>query len=347
MEKTLGKEYFHEFLEYLKQNYRIAGPTRKGGATAYTYLTFDYVEKTEDLELDYQTSMVPPKRLFAPDNEALFGFKKVGSDVILEDLGEKGEKKCILLGIHPCDIVAISRLDKVFAEVYRDPYYWNRRENTIIIGQTCDRAGDYCFCNITGSGPDIEGGYDLLMTDIGDSYFFRTGSQSGEKLIQRDYFKAPTPEDKRGREERLENIRQGLKDDFNIEGIVEVMKEKYNDKLWDEYGERCVTCGVCNMVCPTCHCFAILDRANVDQTEGKRIRVWDSCHFERFAKMASGLDLREEKGSRFKHRLYDKFYYPPVRYGDIFCVGCGRCIEFCQSRIDIRDALKKLQKGLK
>lgn len=343
MEKILEKGDFQRFFEDLKEDYEIVVPTRKGGITAYSYLTFDYAERMEDLELDYQTSMVPPKKLFVSDNEAFFGFKKLNSDVILEDLGEKWEKKRALLGIHPCDIVAISRLDKVFAEVYRDPYYWGRRENTIIIGLTCNKVGDYCFCNITGSGPDIEVGYDLLLTDIGDSYFFRTGSESGEKLIQRDYFKDATPEDKRRRKERLENVGKGLKDDFKIEGIAEVMEEKYNDKLWEKYWERCVTCGVCNIVCPTCHCFAILDRANADQTEGKRVRVWDSCHFERFARMASGLDLREEKSSRFKHRLYDKFYYTPIRYGVIFCVGCGRCIEFCQTRIDVRDTLKKLQ----
>ncbi|MBI4286554.1 MAG: 4Fe-4S dicluster domain-containing protein [Chloroflexi bacterium] len=97
------------------------------------------------------------------------------------------------------------------------------------------------------------------------------------------------------------------------------------------------------MVCPTCHCFAVLDKTNVDLTEGRRVRVWDSCHFERFARMAGGLDPREKKSSRFKHRLYDKFYYTAIRYAEMFCVGCGRCIRFCPSGIDLRDALHGLQ----
>ena len=345
MEKILQKGDFPKFFADLKNDYKIVGPTRKGSATIYAYLAIDYIDRVEDLELDYQSTMLSSKRLFSPDNEALFGFKKAGEDVFLEDLGERWEKKRALLGIHPCEIVAISRLDKVFGEVYKDPYYWNRRENTLIIGLTCNRPGDYCFCNVTSSGPDIEDGYDLLMTDIGDSYFFKTGSEMGEKLIQRAYFRGATAEDKQRREECLEKVRKGLKDSFKIEGIAKVMEEKYNDKLWDEYWKRCVTCGVCNIVCPTCHCFAIIDKMNVDQTEGKRVRIWDSCHFEHFAKMAGGLDPREEKSSRFKHRLYDKFYYPPIRYGVIFCVGCGRCIDFCQSRIDVRDALKRLQEG--
>ena len=103
-----------------------------------------------------------------------------------------------------------------------------------------------------------------------------------------------------------------------------------------------MTCGACNMVCPTCHCFTILDKANVGKTEGKRVRIWDSCHYEKFAKMAGGFDIRPEKVSRLKHRLYDKFYYPFITYGEGFCVGCGRCIRHCQSEIDIREALREV-----
>jgi ferredoxin len=345
MEKVLRKGDFTGFFKELKKDYKIMGAMKKGSTSAYAYLSFGYAEKPEDIVYDYHTTVLAPKKLFLPDGEALFGFKKEGERILIDDLAGKWEEKRALLGVHPCDITALSRLDKVFNEVYRDPYYRDRRRNTVIIGLTCNEAASSCFCNIVGSGPDLNDGYDLLMTDIGDSYFFKVRSEAGEKLVQKDYFRDATPEDRQKREAAIKGLEKQFKESFKIDGITQKMRGKYSDELWNEYSNRCVTCGICNMVCPTCHCFAVFDRANMDMTEGKRVRVWDSCHFERFARMAGGLDPREEKSSRFKHRLYDKFYYPRIRYGETFCVGCGRCIKFCQSEIDLRDALVKLQEG--
>jgi len=349
MKRILDKRKFEDFFEFLRAHYDAIGPTRMGTATTYAHVAFNYVRKIDQLELKYQTTIIPPKRLFLPDNEALFSFKKRDGEMVLEDLSRKWDRKNVLLGIHPCDVVALSRLDKVFGEVYRDPYYWNRRENTIIVALTCDEPGEHCFCNVVGAGPDLEKGYDLLMTDLGDRYLVEAGSELGASLLKIDVFRNATPEDERDREEHLRRVRERLerneKNRFKVEGLAEVLREKYNDVLWDEYWRRCATCGSCTMVCPTCHCFAIIDRAGVNQVEGKRSRVWDSCLFERFAQIAGGLNFREERGSRFKHRIYDKFLYPVIMYGAPFCVGCGRCIKFCWCGIDIRDALRRLMEG--
>ncbi|MEW6142202.1 MAG: 4Fe-4S dicluster domain-containing protein [Chloroflexota bacterium] len=345
MEKVLEKSSLPAFFDDLQKKARVVGAVRKGGITAHAYLSFGFAEKLEDIVLDYKTTTVAPKKLFIPDSEALFSFKRKDGDIILGNLASKPDEKRVLLGIHPCDITALSRLDKVFDEVYRDPYYKNKRENTIVVGLTCSEPAHLCFCKSVGSGPDLNKGFDLLMTDIGRSYFVKVGSKSGEKLTKKTYFREATQADKSKRIAVIERLEQQLRSSFSIDGLIETMRRRYNDKAWDSYSNRCVTCGICNMVCPTCHCFAVLDKTNADQTEGKRVRVWDSCHFERFSRMAGGLDLRESKASRFKHRLYDKFDYTPARYGDVFCVGCGRCIKFCQSEIDLRDALRTLQEG--
>lgn len=342
MERVLPKTELKTFVDDLLGHYKVIGPLRKESATANAYLTFGYAARYEDLTLDYHTSAVAPKRLLMPDREVLFGFRQEQDDVILENPRETWDEKRVIVGLHSCDIAALRRLDKVFSELYRDPYYWARRDNTIVVGITCNHPADTCFCNIVGTGPDAEAGYDLLLTDLGNRYFVTTGSEVGESLARADYFLDATPEDVSSREATLERALAGFKDHFAIDGLMEAMAEKYNDELWDEFWKRCVTCGTCNIVCPTCHCFAVLDKTNSDRTEGKRVRVWDSCHFERFARMAGGVDFRAERSSRFKHRLYDKFYYNPIRYGSAFCVGCGRCVKFCQSEIDLRDALRKL-----
>lgn len=345
MERVLEKKDLQKFLDSLKKTYKVIGPTKKGGATAtYAHATFGFIDKIEDLEIDYKSTMLSPKIIFFPDNQPLFGYKKKEDGVNLKDLREVWNEQRVLLGLHPCDIAALSCLDKVFGEKgFEDESYNNKRSKSIIIGVTCAEPQKSCFCNVLGTGPDAETGYDLLMTDLGDGYFFRAETAIGREIISADYFKDATDQDRVRREREIERVSKELPDDLEGSGISEVMAEKYNDELWDEFSDECLTCGACNMVCPTCHCFTIKDKTTSDRSEGTRLLVWDSCHFERFAKMAGDLTVREEKSSRFKHRLYDKFYYDKERSGTVFCVGCGRCIEFCPSHIDIRAALRKLQ----
>jgi sulfhydrogenase subunit beta (sulfur reductase) len=344
MQKKLKKSDFKKFFEDLKKEYKIFAPTKKGTITAYNFGTFDYIEDVKWLNLD-RNPISSPKKLFMPDGEALFKFEKMGNSVILKDTEHGWKEKRVLLGVRPCDIAAMAKFDKVFNEAYDDPYYRERRKNTLIIGMTCNETtDDSCFCTVTESGPDSDSGYDLLMTDIGSNYFFRSGSKEGERLLEKSYFKDASPKDIQARTRKLAEIKKDLerKNKLDLKDIKEAMAKAYDSKLWDPYGKRCVTCGACNMVCPTCHCFTILDKANVGQTEGKRVRIWDSCHYDKFAKMAGGFDIRPEKVSRLKHRLYDKFYYPFITYGEGFCVGCGRCIRHCQSEIDIRGALREV-----
>lgn len=347
MERVLEKKDLQKFLNDLKKKYEVIGPTKKGGGTSsYSHATFSHIDKIEDLEIDYKSSMLSPKIVFFPDNQPLYNYQKTGDGVKLRDVREVWDKGRALFGLHPCDIAAISCMDKVFMEEgLEDQSYQDKRSKSIIIGLTCADTQKFCFCNVVGTGPDTEKGYDLLMTGLGDRYFFKAETESGKKLISADYFGDVTDEDREQREEELERIRKDLPDELDIQKISEVMQEKYGDELWDEFSDMCLTCGACNMVCPTCHCFMIKDKTNWDRSEGTRVLVWDSCHFERFAKMAGDLNIREEKSSRFKHRLYDKFHYDKKRSGTVFCVGCGRCIEFCPSHIDIRSALKKLQEA--
>lgn len=345
MEKVLSKADFYKlFFGGLRTKYEVIGPTNKGGATStYSFTTFDYVDRAIDLEMDYKSNMLSPKRIYFPDNQLLYKYKKDGQDVKLKDLREVWEKEKVIFGLHPCDIAAISRLDRVLMEnSFVDQHYQDKRRKSIIIGLTCNEAQRRCFCNSLGSGPDIENGYDLLLTDIGDSYFFRAGTDLGKELISADYFRDATGQDRELREAKLKKVEKGLLDKIDVVEIVSVMADKYNDELWNDFSMKCFTCGACNMICPTCHCFTVNDKTSVDGSQGTRVIVWDPCHFARFAQMAGNFNLREEKSSRFKHRIYDKFHYSAKRYGTVSCVGCGRCMEFCPSHIDIRDALRRL-----
>ena len=152
-----------------------------------------------------------PKKLFMPDGEALFKFEKMGNEVILKDGEPEWKEKRVLLGVRPCDLAAMAKFDKVFNEAYEDPFYQERRKNTLIIGMTCNEmTDDSCFCTLTESGPDSDSGYDLLMTDIGDSYFFKSGSPEGERLLEKSYFKKVSPKDVEARGQKIEEVKKEL-----------------------------------------------------------------------------------------------------------------------------------------
>ncbi len=131
---------------------------------------------------------------------------------------------------------------------------------------------------------------------------------------------------------------QGLPDLTRINGKL---KEVFQADLWREYGRQCLSRGKCNFVCPTCRCFDVYDVSSFDGKVGKRIRVWDSCHFLSFTRVANGEVFRKERPSRLKQRIYHKYCYSIDEIGNVSCVGCGRCIEVCPASIDIREAVSR------
>ena len=239
-------------------------------------------------------------------------------------------------------------LDKVFIGEFRDPYYEARRRNTIIIGLTCDKPEEYCFCAYTGSGPSLQDGFDLLLTNLGDRYLVEIGSKRGERLVKYniDLFKEASRSDLEEKEKIVSEVESKIRERPlpDLRKLHDLLVKNFNAKLWEEYGERCLACGKCNFVCPTCRCFDIYDDPNFDLKSGKRVRVWDSCHFLSFTRVAGGLVFRKERLSRIKQRIYHKYCYSVDEIGSISCTGCGRCIESCPAGIDIREIVKEVVK---
>ena len=215
-----------------------------------------------------------------------------------------------------------------------------------MIGLTCNEPMDYCFCAYTGSGPGIRDGFDLLMTDLGDRYLVEVGSGRGLELVKLnlDLFRSASGKDVEERERILAKVEdrireQGLPD---LTKIYEELVKAFDSRIWDEYGRLCLACGKCNFTCPTCSCFDIYDDPNLDFRSGKRVRVWDSCHFLSFTRVASGEVFRKDRPSRVKQRVYHKYCYSVDDIGVISCVGCGRCVEVCSAGIDIREVTRRV-----
>ncbi len=343
-EKILLHSDSQKFLDDLRQTTDVLGPTRKGGGTSsYSNPVFAPIQKWQDLELDYKSSMLSPKKILFPDNQDLYGYEVEKDTVRLENLRAPLNRAIILLGLHPCDIAAISCLDRLFMhDHFRDEVYAARRAKVTIIGLTCAEPHEHCFCNTMGAGPDADSGYDLLMTDLGDRFLVKAGTEKGIRLLAAGYLQAAGDEERRQRQEILRQVEESLPAKMDLKRITNNLLAKYDDDLWQEFADVCCSCGACNMVCPTCHCFAITDKTNPERTKGRRVLVWDACHFERFSQIGNQ-SLRGEKSQRYKHRLYDKLLYDPRRHGAIFCVGCGRCAEFCPAHIKLLAVMARLE----
>lgn len=339
-------EKFRQLVNTLLEEYVVIGPVRKQDTTS-----FEIIENVDELNLDYEGhTKIPPKKFFLPPREILFTYRINEKNVVIEDNLEvlRNEKR-ILIGIHSCDIHSLLIMDKIFIGEFQDPYYRARRENTIIIGLVCDKPADYCFCYFTKSGPDITDGYDLLLTNVGNGYLVEIGSKNGLEIVHkhREYF---TQAEKSLLEEKKKKIRE-ITDKLKsrdlpfFDTVYSDMVHNFDHEIWNELGSKCLACGKCNYACPTCYCFDIIDEAEPDLSSGKRIRIWDSCHFLSFTRVASGEVFRAERSSRVKQRIYHKLVYSVNHIDLISCVGCGRCIDVCSARIDIRDVVSKIKGG--
>jgi len=332
----------HELLQFLGElidSYVVYAPVKRNDI-----ITLDHISRIDDILIDFVGhTLIPFKKILIPPREILYRYRVNEDSVdIIDELNNISKSKYIIFGARACDIRGIEILDKVFLREFHDPYYKIRRENTLIIGLTCTSIDDNCFCYFTKSGPMIKTGYDLLLTRINNNeYLVETGSQKGTDIVEkyRDLFRGAPPTYLEIKSKIINRLISEMKSRINLpyfDSIYDELIRNYNSDKWAEISSLCLSCGKCNFVCPTCHCFDIYDEFDPIRGVGGRIRVWDSCHFLSFTRVASGEIFRKDRSSRIKQRIYHKVVYSVNEMGEISCTGCGRCISVCPAGIDIR-----------
>ncbi|MDI6916632.1 MAG: 4Fe-4S dicluster domain-containing protein [Thermoplasmatales archaeon] len=323
MFRKIKKENIVKIVEKLMKDYDVVAPVRNEKR-----FVFEKIKNPEKIVLDYDSTILPPKKFLLPSPEIMIRFDNDKITI------PENNKKTIFFGIHPCDMNAINLLDKVEYDEYKDDYYIKKRENSVFVCVDCTKANEYCFCESMGS--DKPEGYDVLLTDIGDYYFVETGSRKGEELVENGFFENV---DKNEKIERKKNCKRKM----NIENFDKILKQKFDDKIWEQLGDKCLGCGSCSFVCPTCYCYSVKDIVDLSLKKGERRRVWDSCLLVDFAKVAGGHNFREKRSARVKQRMYHKELYFFEKYNYSACVGCGRCIRECPVGIDVTDVISKIR----
>ncbi|MEG6617195.1 4Fe-4S dicluster domain-containing protein [Peptococcaceae bacterium 1198_IL3148] len=328
----IKKSELKGLLDKLTQQYRVYAPVEKGDN-----ILFEPIGAGGEVKLG-ATTKKPVKEILFPQSEELYNYSV--SEEGLKMNSNLDDTKTVAFGVRPCDARSMMLLDNVFHnDQYQDVYYLTKRKNTIIVSLGCSEPESSCFCTSVGGGPFNSDGSDVLLTDIGESYLAEAVTDQGQELLGKLGLEAADADTKAAAEKT--KAAAVLTSEVDITGIKEKLDGMFSHAYWDKLHEKCLSCGACTYLCPTCHCFDIADEAK--DCNGCRVRNWDSCMFPLFTLHGSGHNPRTSGKERWRQRLMHKFNYFVDRYNATACVGCGRCIKNCPVNLDIRQVLAEVK----
>ena len=336
----LKKDHLLPLLRKLSKSYRLVAPVRNEyGDTLFTEIDSLDAEKI-DLVNQPQSSI---KSFFFPQSEPLSTYvadrdKESGKLEYSFHVQLPENIPTVYFGVRSCDMFAVMYTDMVFLhENERDIYYEQHRNNGVFISIGCNKPFTNCFCNATRTGPFLDAGFDLQLTDIGDYWFVETGRPRGVRLTEQwsSFFTQATEADKRSQFLAELEARGLFTKLVHVDLAIKLLQESTDHPaVFAELSGRCQDCGGCAYICPTCTCFTLTDRRLADDN-GERIRAWDACTFSGFTRMAGGHDPVDGDTGRIRKRFLHKLLHDVDKHGRTSCVGCGRCVGMCFGGVDI------------
>jgi len=304
----------------------VYGPRAKGDR-----FVFGQLERAGELRLDYDVTILPPKKYLQPQKEALLSFGRDGKFESVVD-----DSPFVLFGVHPYDMVAINQMDTIFTLDDEDVHYTARRKNAVIVVNDVETVSANVFAGCMGTAT-VDKGFDILLTRIGDAYLVDARTDKGEELAGAladapDASEADIEDRKKIQEKNTELLK---KHDLKVplSELPGLLAGSMEHPVWNEKSRTCYSCGSCNLVCPTCYCFDVQDDVDWNLESGTRCRSWDACLLRDFATVAGDHNFRRRRSDRYRHRYYRKGGYMPEKIGEIGCVGCGRCVTACTAKI--------------
>jgi ferredoxin len=353
--RIIDREDFDALIHALQsRGYRVIGPTERGGV-----VDLAEIGSTGDLPVGIGEDQDGGHyRLRARDDGALFGFASgpaswkrflhPPSFKLWEARPDRGswriepptrdERPLAFVGARSCDLHAIRSLDTALLEIEDpDPNYARRRAGTFVVAVNCGTAGGTCFCASTGTGPRAEAGFDLALTELIDGashrFLAEVGSDRGAEVLAEVPSSTGGPDDVLAADAVVERTRESMGRELDVDGLKDLLDRNLDHPRWDEVSERCLTCGNCTMVCPTCFCTDVEETTDLAGVAERRQR-WDSCFTVGFTYVHGG-SVRPSPRSRYRQWMTHKLASWDDQFDSAGCVGCGRCITWCPVAIDI------------
>jgi sulfhydrogenase subunit beta (sulfur reductase) len=361
-----GSESLGRLISCLQQRgYEVVGPRVRDGAIVH-----DKLEKLEDLPEGWTDEQAAGQyRLERRDDRALFrynlgahGWKRflypsevrllrAGRDEqnfrILNNRASEAPPKMAFLGVRACDLAAIAIQDRVLlGDRYVDPIYQGRRNGVFIVAVQCTQASSNCFCASMGTGPKVQGNFDLAVTEVGGEdglhYVVEIGTEAGAEVLQELVPRPASAEEIERAEDAVKGAARMIARHMDVTGIRELLYDNFEHSRWDDAAGRCLSCGNCTLVCPTCFCSTVEDASDVTGEYAERWRRWDSCFVQNFSYIHGG-SVRMSVRSRYRQWLTHKLAAWIDQFGTSGCVGCGRCITWCPVGIDITQEVSAIR----
>lgn len=362
---VIERGHIGELLGVLKDHgYQPVGPTVRDGAIVYDVLT-----SVDDLPLGMADEQETASyRLFKRGGQALFGYGVGMSswkrflhppDVELYRVMKTAEgglhavseeeeiPRYALIGVRPCELHAIAIQDRVLLNLENpDAFYRARREKAFLVAVNCTKAGGTCFCASMNTGPKATPGFDLALTEIlGEdrhSFLVEIGSSRGLKVLRKIPHLVAGHDDILIAESSIARAEERMGRSLDIRNIQDLLYANTDHPRWDQVAKRCLACGSCTLVCPTCFCTTVESSTNLAGDVAEHRRIWSSCFSLDFSYIHGG-SVRSSAKARYRHWITHKFAAWMDQFGTSGCVGCGRCITWCPAGIDVTEEIRRLR----
>jgi sulfhydrogenase subunit beta (sulfur reductase) len=332
----IRKDSLEKLFDILKQNSKkIYAPVPKNGK-----ISFKEAESYSEIATGYIQTTQSSKEVAFPRTEKLLDYSKSSEGISVKGIKIDDFPEIILWGVRPCDAMGIGQISAIFNWDYKDEIYNNRLARVTVLGFSCSKADEYCFCTSVGGNPGNTEGSDILFTRLGDDgdYLAEVLTDKGSAVVSM----APEIFEKPG-EIKKEKFLADVPVKFKNEKIRKKLEKFFESEQWVEQSLKCLGCGACAYVCPTCACFDIQDESH--GKSGLRVRCWDSCGFSLFTLHTSGHNPRGVQSERWRQRIMHKFSYMPDRLSVFGCTGCGRCSRACPADMNILEHLISIQEA--
>lgn len=334
----------------LKQGFRLHGPQVRDGA-----IVFDDLQSVSDLPQGWEDQQVPGryrlkhsgsprqfnwangpsalKPLLYPAREVIWQAKRSGDGRLQFLVPEQAQEKVAVIGVKACDLAALKLQDQHFLEGdFVDHGYQAKRQRLFLIAVNCNVSAETCFCASTGDGPEVKQGYDILLTELDDGFLIQSGSDKGSAIIDQLPLHEVTEAMTDMAKEQIQTAANQQTRSLNLIAKDDLQSRRDHPQ-WDDVAERCLACGNCTMVCPTCFCHRQHEEPQLNGAESEHVREWDSCFGESHGQLA-GFQVRQTVKQRYQQWMTHKLDTWQTQYGRSGCTGCGRCMTWCPAEID-------------